>query len=680
RAQWEMLDLAALTRDIAGLFRSTAERLGLRLTVDCPPLLSPVPADRQMWEQIVSNLLANALKHTFEGGITVRLSDIGQHVELSVTDTGVGIPEDELSNIFLRFHRVRGMRSRTDEGVGIGLAMVNELVQLHHGRVRARSRPGQGSTFTVWLSRRQPLHIGGRPAQSRPVRNVALQLAEEADRWAVPAHEPTPAAVVESVLSPARPEMPVRVPDARVLVVDDNADMRDYLARMLGAYWNIVVARDGEEALALARQHRPDLVLTDVMMPGLDGFGLLRRLREDDELKATSVVLVTARAHEQAAIDGLLAGADDYVAKPFASRELVARIGAQLELSRVRRHGERRVRELLALMPVAVYACDRDGRFEIVNRRAIELWGAEPDRGDRRWALCGGPSVRLPDGGSLEPDAAPMATVLSTGETVIDRELVIVRADGRTCDILVNIRPLHDADGRLVGAVSAFLDVSERKRAERALQTMNEELERRVAERTQALAASEAALAADLRDTMLLHRVSSRPDGESEMQSLYLDILDTAIALMEADAGTVQILDVATGDLVILAHRNLDQIYPYFLRVPAGSGTPCGVALGRGQRVFLDFDNPSEPDPHDSNGIHLRGGLRSAQSTPLVTRRGRPIGMFSTHWRDHHRPGERELRYLDLLARQAADLIERQQTLERLQERDGVLTRLQAGT
>jgi len=678
RAQFELLDLAPLTRDIASLFRSAVERVGLALHVECPPLSAPVTVDRQMWEQIVSNLLANALKHTFEGAITVRLLDIGQHVELTVSDTGVGIPEEELTNVFQRFHRVRGARARTDEGVGIGLAMVQELVDLHHGRVRARSTPGQGSAFTVWLSRRVPGALSSRQPQPRPTRNVALQLAEEAERWTAPPPEPSTTEVVESVLGPAKAEMPVRVPNARVLVVDDNADMRDYLARTLGLYWHVIAASNGEEALSLAHRHRPDLVLTDVMMPGLDGFGLLRRLREDDELKATPVVLVTARAHEEAAIEGLLAGADDYVAKPFASRELVARIGAQLELSRVRRHGERRVRELLALMPVAVYACDRDGRFEIVNRRAIELWGAEPPREDRAWALRGGPEVLRPDGSTLAPEAAPMAAVLASGEPVIDEELVIVQAGGDRRDLLVNIRPLHDADGALVGAVSAFLDVTERKRAERALHTMNEELEKRVAERTAALAASEAALADDLRDTLLLHRVSSQPDGESEMQSLYLDILDTAIALMQADAGTVQILDEQTGDLVILAQRHLEAIVPYFLRVPAGSGTPCGVALARGARVFLDFDNPIAPDPHDSNRIHLRGGLRSAQSTPLVTRRGQPIGMFSTHWHGHYRPGERELRYLDLLARQAADLIERQQALERLHERDGVLTRLRA--
>lgn len=680
RAQFELLDLAALTRDVASLFRSAAERVGLSLHVDCPPLPAFVSVDRQMWEQIVSNLLSNALKHTFEGSISVRLAASDQHVELTVSDTGVGIPEEELSNIFLRFHRVRDVRSRTDEGAGIGLAMVYELVRLHHGRVRARSAPGQGSTFTLWIHRHYRPESPQASGTRSLARSIAKQLAAEADQWTQggPTITPAPTDVVEGVLGPARPSQPGRAPDSCVLVVDDNADMRDYLTRMLGMHWKVLATNDGEAALALARRHRPDLVLTDVMMPGLDGFGLLRLLRADNDLKATPVILVTARAHEEAAIEGLLAGADDYIAKPFASRELVARVGAQLELARIRRHGEERVRELLTLMPVAVYACDQDGRFEVVNRRAIELWGAEPPVQDREWALRGGPHVLHPDGSIVEPEAAPMARVLQSGKVVMDEELVIVRPDGSSRrDILVNIRPLHDADGRLMGAVSAFLDVTDRKRAERALQTMNEELERRVAERTAALAASEAALAADLRDTLLLHRVSSQPDGESEMHSLYLDILDTAIALMQADAGTVQILDESTGELVILAQRNLEGVAHHFMRVPAGSSTPCGIALARGKRVFLDFDNPDGPDVHDSNGIHLRGGLLSAQSTPLVTRRGRPIGMFSTHWRRHYRPGDRELRYLDLLARQAADLIERQQAMEELRERDTAITRLQ---
>lgn len=493
RARFRDIDLAAHTSDIAGLFRSAAERARLQFEIDCAPLPGPVRVDPDMWEKIVSNLLSNALKFTFDGGIAVRLRHLGQHVQLEVADTGVGIPQDQLPHVFQRFHRVRGTRARTEEGAGIGLALVHELVQLHHGRIRVRSDPGRGSIFTVWIPQageRMPAAPQA-DAAAPSTHGTALQLAGDAERWSGTARPGPPVAdVVESMLGPASTGLPAHAAGARVLVVDDNADMREYLARTLGGHWNIIQAADGEEALRLARAERPHLVLADVMMPGLDGFGLLRGLRADDELKATPLVLVTARAHEEAAIEGLLAGADDYIAKPFSSRELVARVGAQLELARVRRQGERRVRELLALVPVGVYACDTAGNFEYFNRTAVELWGREPERDDHWWAFCGAPRALLPDGGWLQPDDSPMAEVLRTGQAVRDRELTIVRADGARIELQVHIRPLHE-DGRLAGAVCAFQDATARKQAERSLKTLNEELEERVEERTAALRASE---------------------------------------------------------------------------------------------------------------------------------------------------------------------------------------------
>jgi PAS domain S-box-containing protein len=522
RAQFRSTDLAALTQDIATLFRSAVERAGLAFVVDCPPLPQPVRVDAGMWEKIVSNLLSNALKFTFDGSISVRLRPLGQHVELTVSDTGVGIPQDELPYVFRRFHRVRGARARTEEGAGIGLALVHELVELHHGRVRVRSRPGEGTTFTVWLSAQAKLREaedGPAPAGPAHARPVALQLAEEAARWSEPGHDATalPDDVVESMLGPANPALPVHVPGARILVADDNGDMRDYLARTLGAQWQVTLAGDGAEALSLARTLRPELVLADVMMPVLDGFGLLRELRSDNVLRGTPLVLVTARAHEDAAIEGLLAGADDYIAKPFSSRELVARVGAQLELARVRRQGERQVRELLSLMPVGVYACDTDGRFNYWNRRAVELWGREPDVEDRDWALTGAPRALAADGSWLEPQAAPMAAALRSGEAVPDRELTIVRADGARLELLVHIRPLYD-DIRFVGAVCAFLDVTARKQAERGLQTLNEELEERVVQRTEDLRASEARFRALVTATSyVVYRMSA---DWSEMRQL----------------------------------------------------------------------------------------------------------------------------------------------------------------
>src|SRR5262249_52276010 len=142
-------DLARLTADLASVFRSAIERAGLRLVVECEPLPEPVSVDRDMWEKVVLNLLSNALKFTFEGEIAVRLRLAGERAELTVRDTGVGIPEAELPHVFERFHRVRGTRARTHEGTGIGLALVEELVRLHGGRVGVESRIGEGSTFTV---------------------------------------------------------------------------------------------------------------------------------------------------------------------------------------------------------------------------------------------------------------------------------------------------------------------------------------------------------------------------------------------------------------------------------------------------------------------------------------------------------------------------------------------------
>ena len=163
-AAYQPIDLSATTADLASNFRSAAERAGLRFVVDCPPLPGPVFVDLDMWEKIVLNLLSNAFKFTFEGTIVVSLRSAGEQVELSVHDTGVGIPSEEQPAIFDRFHRVRSSRSRSIEGSGIGLALVKELVQLHGGTIGVTSVPGRGSTFTVRL----PFGSDHLPLRERP--------------------------------------------------------------------------------------------------------------------------------------------------------------------------------------------------------------------------------------------------------------------------------------------------------------------------------------------------------------------------------------------------------------------------------------------------------------------------------------------------------------------------------
>jgi signal transduction histidine kinase len=255
-------------------------------------------------------------------------------VELAVADTGVGIAADELPHIFQRFHRVRGAEGRTHEGTGIGLALVSELVRLHDGVVRVESESGRGSTFTVCVptgSRHLPQErIGATPSLTSTAVGAA-PFVEEALRWL-----PESSAAVAAPLTDA-PLTGVTNLGATVLVADDNADMRAYLARLLRQYWEVEVAADGEEALRAIKRRRPDLVLSDVMMPRLDGVGLTHALRSDPDLRSLPVILLSARAGEESRVEGLGAGADDYLTKPFSARELLARVSAALELARVRR-------------------------------------------------------------------------------------------------------------------------------------------------------------------------------------------------------------------------------------------------------------------------------------------------------------------------------------------------------
>ncbi|MEU6076909.1 ATP-binding protein [Micromonospora sp. NPDC047074] len=323
------VDLAGLTADLAGVFRAAVERAGLRLEVDCPPLPRPVRVDPVNWERIVTNLLSNALKYTFVGRIRVGLAADDEEVRLTVADTGIGIGEASLPRLFERFHRVRGVRSRSMEGTGIGLALVRELARLEGGDVRVESEVGAGTTFTVAL----PWSAAGRAAG--PVTDVAgtgdaaRAAAREAAGWLT-----DPARAAAS--APAGPPSPAygaveALRDARILVADDNADMRAYLARLLtGQGWRVETVGDGRQALAAIHRARPDLVLTDVMMPDVDGFELVRRLRAQAGTRGLPVVVLSARAGGDASAAGLDLGADDYVVKPFAATELIARIRAAL--------------------------------------------------------------------------------------------------------------------------------------------------------------------------------------------------------------------------------------------------------------------------------------------------------------------------------------------------------------
>ncbi len=396
QASYQPTDLATLTAELASTFRSAVGKAGLELIVECPPLGDPVYVDREMWGKIVLNLLSNAFKYTLEGRIAVRLEAQREGssgcAQLTVEDTGIGIPDHELPHLFERFHRVDSARGRTQEGTGIGLALVAELIRLHGGTVAVRSTVGQGSAFTVSLpfgTAHLPRELVGAAPDSGFTSRHSESYVQEAARW-LPSEESAPAPGGTS-------------PRGRILLADDNADMRAYVARLLRGSYDVETVANGEEALPRLLDHPPDLVIADVMMPGLDGFGLLQTLRAKPETRALPVILLSARAGEEARVEGFDAGASDYLVKPFTARELLARVAAQIEMTRIRQQTAAREAELRAEAEAArdkavavlesitdgFFTLDRNWCFTYVNAAGEKLLGGTREEllGKNHWDL-----------------------------------------------------------------------------------------------------------------------------------------------------------------------------------------------------------------------------------------------------------------------------------------------------
>ena len=493
QVNFENTDLAALTRELASNFESVCERAGLALNIACDPLPHSVYVDRDMWEKIVLNLLSNAFKFTFAGSISIRLRDVGGRVELSISDTGVGIPPGALPHVFERFHRVDGQRGRTHEGSGIGLALVRELVNQLGAEVRVDSEVDRGTTFTVSLpygEARAPAAAATAPRDtSTAIRATAF--VEEALRWLPQAADtkPAPAEILrEAANPPANDAAPGT--RARVLVADDNVDMRNYVRRLLASRYDVETVGNGVEALQAVREQRPDLLLSDVMMPTLDGFGLLREIRADPQLSGLPILLLSARAGDDAKVEGLDAGADDYLTKPFSAQELLARVNTNITMARLRREiaaevevQKTRLQAVLDTVPVAVwFTFDSAGLQVIGNRCAAEMLRL-PETANASLSV---PPAQAPqhfrvfkDGVELPADRLPLRRAVR-GETVNNEEMELRFTDGSATSGLVQAAPLRDRSGNIVGAVSVGVDITERKRIEEHRLLLLNELNHRV--------------------------------------------------------------------------------------------------------------------------------------------------------------------------------------------------------
>jgi len=331
QATYVPVDLCTYTSELAGLFESAAVKAGLIYSVKCRDLSEDIFIDREMWEKVVFNLISNALKFTFDGGIEITLSETPGHAEFIVRDSGTGIPEGELPNVFKRFHRIQNNRSRSHEGSGIGLALTKELVALHGGSITVSSIEGKGTTFTVCIPKGSA-HLDktriGKDFGAYAISNALRQsYLHELSLW----NGNSDGAVSDAQHATLHPDR-----EGLILVADDNTQMLGYLSHILEPHWKVATVSDGRAAMAFLQHTRPDLILSDVMMPNMNGFELLAAIRQDAFLKDIPVILLSARAGNESTIEGLDKGANDYLVKPFHAQELVARVAAQFEINRLK--------------------------------------------------------------------------------------------------------------------------------------------------------------------------------------------------------------------------------------------------------------------------------------------------------------------------------------------------------
>lgn len=585
-ATFEPIDLAKLTAELASNFESATERARLSLSIECEPLPQPVYVDRDMWEKIVLNLMSNAFKFTFEGeiGVATRVSADGAGAEIIVRDTGVGIPARELPRLFERFHRVEGQRSRSFEGSGIGLALVQELVKLHGGTITATSQVGRGTTFALQLPFGYAHLPAARvsPARAQAQRSTrADAYVEEALRW-LPLDNELDGGHEDDGSIQRTDDIPEwsfgsGTVGARVLVADDNADMRDYIGRMLRTRWEVETVPDGQAALDAIRKRKPDLILSDVMMPVLDGFGLLREIRGDAQLRDLPFVMLSARAGEEARVEGLESGADDYLIKPFSARELMARVNANLEMARLRRdatsellESEARFRNMANHAPVMMWVSDPTGSLIYLNRLWYEFTGQVLDS-----ALGAGAWDALHPEDRKQYEIS-FATANARNEP-FSAECRVRRSDGVYRWALSAAAPRFSDDGEFLGYIGSIIDITHRKEAERILQEANVVLERRVA----AAIAERVHTEAQLRQAQKMEAIGKLTGGVAHDFNNVLQVIAGNLQLLSRDvAGNLraeQRLQTAIA-ATSRGSRLASQLLAFGRRQPL---SPKSVNLGR---------------------------------------------------------------------------------------------------
>ncbi len=479
QALFREIDLAKFTSELSSSFQSVVESAGLKFTVSTKNISEPVYVDHTMWERIVFNLISNAFKFTFKGSIDVSLEQVDRHVELRVKDTGTGIPESELPKLFSRFHRIENAKGRTHEGSGIGLAMVSELVKMHHGKIKVESKSGKGTTFIVSI----PLgkthlpedRIASHDSKQTITLNALPDIEEEWNSFNRNTSEYSPNTSLGISLSEKKRE--------RILVADDNPDMREYISRLLRGHYEVIEAGDGEAALKAIKTENPSLVLSDVMMPILDGIELVKELRSSVKTSTLPVILISAKANEEATIEGIEAGADDYLVKPFSSKELFARVQTHLEMAELRKEAQRALNterqqlyDLFMQAPAIIAVLKGpEHTFELANPRYMQLVGANRE-------IIGRPIREALPELSSQGFFNILDDVYQSGKSFTGNEAYVKldrNNDGQLDEAFVNFvyQPMVNAKGIIYGILVYADEVTQQVKSRKQVEEQNKVLE-----------------------------------------------------------------------------------------------------------------------------------------------------------------------------------------------------------
>ncbi len=545
-------DLIGLVRGTLAGFEAAAAKKGVALQIEAPPSMPPVVIDASWIESAVTNLVANALRLTPRGGgVRVTIEDHGSEASMAVSDDGPGIAAEDQQKVFERFAQGDSTK-RVVGGTGIGLALVREAARLHGGDVKLVSELGQGATFTLTLPRRpdQPATI--RPAEAkgpswRPPASIVDEFSEETETG----DRPGPAANA-----------------ALALVVEDNAELREFIANVLGARYRVKTASNGKLGVALALELKPDVVISDVAMPEMDGYQLCRALRAEPGTRATPILLVTARTEVASVLEGFEAGASDYVLKPFHGRELLARVDVHVRLRRIMQ--EMAVQERHATLGVLAASVAHQVRNPLTT------------------LVSGLPAMRTKIGGTVPESTRKLMDVMVDCAQRIER---------MTIDLMDLSRVDREAGGDYTpsdGLRSAIRLVSARLSPS---VTLSERIE----------------------DAPEVH---GRP---GDMNHVFLNLLDNA-ARAVGDTGAIRVeASIVDGMYVVgvddsgpgIDQETAEHIFePFFTTRPAGEGTGLGLAVAH--QVLMQCGGDISVSRSDLGGARFTVRIPVGRRTSLV--------------------------------------------------------------